>query len=287
MYDINVIIYNGLGNQLFMIFAALSYSIDNNFKLNLYSYKDKHVINNFTRNTSVYWDNFLDGFSNYIIEVNNDNINLPLFKEPLPEFKFNKIPLLNHSFNLLGLFQSYKYFAHNYDNIIKIMNLDDKQNNIKKEFSYLFNKKTIAIHFRIGDYKNYPDNHNILQLSYYKKAFDLLNQKISNIKENYNILYFCEKEDNDYVNNIINNLNTNNIYNFIKIDDDIPDWKQLLIMSLCDDFIIANSTFSFFGAYFSKNRNKNIIYPSKWLGEKYKDIDTSDLFPIEWIKVDI
>ena len=287
MYNINVIVHNGLGNQLFMIFAAFSYAIDNNFKLNLYSYKDRHITNNFTRPTAVYWDNFLDSFSNYLIEFDNDNRQYPLFNEPPPEFKYNKIPLFNHSFNFLGLYQSYKYFYHNYDKIITIMKLDEKQNNIKKEFSYLFNKKTITIHFRLGDYKNYHESNNILQLSYYKNAFDLLNEKISDIKENYNILYFCEKEDNDHVNNIINTLNTNDDYNFIKIDDNIPDWKQLLIMSVCDDFIIANSTFSLFGALFSKNENKIVLYPSKWLGEKLKHIDTSDLFPIEWIKVSV
>lgn len=287
MYNINVLVHNGLGNQLFMIFAALSYAIDNNFKLNLYSYKDRHITNNFSRPTSVYWDNFLEGFSNYLIEFDNDNTKLPLFNEQPPEYKYSKIPLFNHSFNFLGLFQSYKYFYHNYDKIINIMKLNDKQTNIKNEYSYLFNKKTIAIHFRLGDYKNYPENHNILNLSYYKKAFDLLNEKIQNIKENYNILYFCEKEDNDYVNNIINNLNINNEFNFIKINDDIPDWKQLLIMSLCDDFIIGNSTFSLFGALFSKNKDKIVLYPSQWLGEKLNHLDTSDLFLDEWIKVTV
>lgn len=285
MYDINIIIHSGLGNQLFMIFTACSYAIDNNFNLNIYSYKDRHITNNFSRPTSVYWDNLLDGFSNKLIIFDNNNKSLTLFKEP--EFKYNKIPKFNYSFNLIGFYQSYKYFYHNYDKIISIMKLDDKQNNIKNEFSYLFNKKTIAIHFRIGDYKHFPENHNILNISYYKKAFDLLNKKIPDIKENYSILYFCEKEDNDYVNNIINNLNINNEFNFIKIDDDIPDWKQLLIMSLCDDFIIGNSTFSLFGALFSKNKNKTVLYPSQWLGEKLNHLDTSDLFLDEWIKVTV
>jgi hypothetical protein len=273
MNNINVFIQGGLGNQIFMIFAAFSYAIDNNFNMNIYSHKDKHLVYS-TRCSSVYWNNILDSFT--IIDNNN---NLQTYTEP--EYKYNKIPIINTSFNIIGYYQSYKYFAHNYDKIINHMKLDNKQNEIKKEFEYLFKKKTIAIHFRLGDYKSCENNHNILKESYYSDAL----KHFKNISEDYDILYFCEKEDNNYVNNIINNLNIEGTYNFIKIDDDIPDWKQLLIMSLCDNFIIANSSFSWFGAYFSKNVDKIVLYPSKWFGENFKNNDTSDVCPPEWIKI--
>jgi hypothetical protein len=274
MNKINVFIQGGLGNQIFMIFAAFSYAIDNNFNMNIYSHKDKHLVYS-TRCNSVYWNNILDSFT-----IIDNNESLQTYTEP--EYKYNKIPIVNTSFNIIGYYQSYKYFAHNYDKIIQHMKLDNKQNEIKKEFQYLFKKKTIAIHFRIGDYKSCEYNHNILKESYYSKALN----HFKNIYD-YDILYFCEKEDNEHVNNIINNLNIDGTYNFIKIDDNIPDWKQLLIMSLCDDFIIANSSFSWFGAYFSKNVEKKVLYPSRWFGENLKNNDTSDVCPPEWIKINV
>ena len=68
----------------------------------------------------------------------------------------------------------------------------------------------------------------------------------------------------------------------IVCDYNIPDYEQLLLMSLCSHNIIANSTFSWWGAYFNKNSNKIVCYPSIWVG--ITD-NTSDLFPKAWTKI--
>ena len=54
-------------------------------------------------------------------------------------------------------------------------------------------------------------------------------------------------------------------------------------MSNCDNIIIANSTFSWFGAYFSNS--DNIIYPNKWFGPANSNKNLKDLFPEMWIKI--
>ena len=69
-------------------------------------------------------------------------------------------------------------------------------------------------------------------------------------------------------------------------DCDIDDWKQMVLMSLCDHNIIANSTFSWWGAYFNTNPKKIVTYPSKWFGEKLNHLNICDLFPIEWTQID-
>jgi len=101
----------------------------------------------------------------------------------------------------------------------------------------------------------------------------------------HNVFYFCQKEDNIVVTEIINKLKTKFInVSFFKIDDELPDWKQLLLMSCCDHNIIANSTFSWWGAYFNANLDKIVCYPNKWFGISIQH-KTDDLFPSEWNKV--
>ena len=121
---------------------------------------------------------------------------------------------------------------------------------------------------------------------YYDNALTYLESKI-NLNE-YNILYFCQKIDNERVIKYIEDINKNRNYTFIKVSDNICDWKQLLFMSLCDNFIIANSTFSWWGAYFSTNINKIVCYPSIWFGPNLiNKNDTKDLCPPEWIKITV
>jgi len=56
-------------------------------------------------------------------------------------------------------------------------------------------------------------------------------------------------------------------------------------MSCCDHNIIANSTFSWWGAYFNNNKEKIVCYPDKWFGPKNANLNTKDLFPENWICV--
>ena len=53
---------------------------------------------------------------------------------------------------------------------------------------------------------------------------------------------------------------------------------------MCDNNIIANSTFSWWGAYLNQNKNKKVIAPNKWFSENSK-IDESDIIPNDWFKI--
>jgi hypothetical protein len=102
------------------------------------------------------------------------------------------------------------------------------------------------------------------------------------------VLYFCEQEDGEIVDQMIQTQfrDFRNI-EFVKVDDEIEDWKQMLLMSLCDSHIIANSTFSWWGAYMNPCLTKTVTYPRQWFGPNlaHIDMEASDLFPVDWIKI--
>jgi Glycosyl transferase family 11 len=76
------------------------------------------------------------------------------------------------------------------------------------------------------------------------------------------------------------NLKFNNMI-FMETLTDIED---MWIMSLCKNNIIVNSSFSWWGAWLNKNKNKKVIAPSNWFGPR-ANINSSDIIPEKWIKI--
>ena len=284
---VSVHLMGGLGNQLFQVFAALSYALENEYTL-IMPYSEK-LTTGHVRNT--YWDSFLKELKKYT------NISLPittqqLFSLPtLREQSFTYVPfpkmneLKTENLLLFGYFQSYKYFEKNKQQLFELIRLEEQKEEIQEK--YLKNKSlSVSMHFRFGDYKKIQDCHPLMTVEYYKKALltSIRNEKLDT---SITILYFCEEEDNELVNTIIQELkNTTTGKNvvFEKVSDTLTDWEQMLLMSVCNYNIIANSSFSWWGAHFNNHSNKIVCYPSVWFGPKMSK-DVSDLFPEEWIKI--
>ena len=162
-----------------------------------------------------------------------------------------------------------------------MINLDTQKKEIYEKYNHYFNnKKVICIHFRIGDYIKNQATHPILNSDYYIKSINCLNSQLQNFF-NYEILYFGEQADNTIIHSFIREINIIFKNKYTIIDYNIPDWEQLLIMSLCEHNIIANSTFSWWGAYFNNNVNKIVCYPSLWFGKNCNN-NVKDLFPDSW-----
>ncbi len=278
MNNIGIIVFGGLGNQLFKIFAVISYYIDNCQNYILYLNDNGY--------RKYYWDTL---FSNISHKVSNEP---PIpDKYTAPFFHYKEISILNNDTLLDGYFQSYKYFEHNINKIRRIIGIDEKINNVLKKYPEYTVNKTISVHYRMGDYFNLQIYHPVKTPIYYINAFKTLISKGVDIYD-HDILYFCEENDYETVNNY--NLEINNALKeltgkdlrYKKVSDNISDWEQLLIMTSAKHYIIGNSTFSWFGAYLSSSNEPVVCYPETWFGPHYEDTITKDLFPDSWIKIE-
>lgn len=268
-------INGGLGNQLFMLFAGISKAKDENRDYLIYLENNKRQF---------YFDSIMKQFYNKVINYNNIQVNVVNIYQEL-NFHYNPIP---DNYDLIrGYYQSYKYFENNYDYLRE----EFKLNELKQ--LYKFNFKTIGIHFRLGDFVELTHFHLVLSFVYYIKAIKYLKENLSDFDE-YTIIIFGEKENDEIINQFLFHINKNldkPIYS-IKIYEKYPnskDYEEMFYMSNCEHLIIANSTFSWFGAYFNDNDNKIIIHPSrtKWFAsEVINNYNFKDLFPEKWIEID-
>ena len=275
----------GLGNQIFQIFATISCAINHRkqFKfLNLES-----LGGGFTTIRYTFWDKFFYKLKPFLI----DNINIyPTNVIREKDFTFNKLIIdenqCKEDIMLSGYFQSYKYFQENYQLICRLIGLANLKEELKKKLNlereYLEN--CVSMHFRIGDYKNLQNYHPLLTYSYYYNCLHFLKNKFQD--KHFTIMYFCEDVDIDDVSNIVNKLEKEySEYKFIRGKDTLEDWQQMLLMSCCHHNIIANSSFSWWGAYFNNWSDKCVCYPSLWFGPSANH-DTKDLCPNEWNKIE-
>uniref|UniRef100_A0A6C0JGB9 Glycosyl transferase family 11 n=1 Tax=viral metagenome TaxID=1070528 RepID=A0A6C0JGB9_9ZZZZ len=278
----------GLGNQLFQIFTTMAYSMQNRIKT-VFPYSDVLTVG-IERPT--YWNSFLKNLVEFTTANSGNNLsNDDLYQYPVirePHHHYFKLPtqdLVQDNTILFGYYQSHKYFENEKDALFSFIELRKQQIAVKNEFSSYFDNDchTISMHFRLGDYKEKQDYHPIMPYEYYENAlFNILCFQINRPFLPYRVLYFCESEDNDIVSSHIESLKTKySAIEFVKVDDKIEDWKQLLLMSCCENNIIANSSFSWWAGYFNQNKDKFVCYPHVWFGPKANNI-LDDMFPIEW-----
>ena len=272
----------GLGNQLFQIFATISCAI--NYRTKFYFLNVETLGGGSTTLRYTFWNTFFNKLKFFLID--NTPIETNIIREK--DFTFNQLHIdknKNKDIMLFGYFQSYKYFQENYQIICKLIGLQQMKDKLLLKLNLNDNllQNVVSMHFRIGDYKNKENVHPIMTKDYYLRALN--NLKLINYKTNYTIFYFCEETDINDVIQIINYLQENfNNYNFVRGEKKLEDWEQMLLMSCCHHNIIANSSFSWWGAYFNSYEDKIVCYPSMWFGPSASH-NTIDLCPPEWIKI--
>lgn len=194
-------------------------------------------------------------------------------------------------------FQSEKYFKHHWSEIKPYLTLKDEYQKmvLNKYHHLLHGRKTCSIHVRFGDYdtllnRNY---HGLMPISYYEQAikeiygdnaptdvlFFIFSDEIEKAKKIFNLpnMIFVEGDDKIIPKGLdINNLPIGN-----------GDLLNLFLMSLCSDNIIANSSFSWWGAFINKNPYKKVVCPKNWFiaGNKETPQITTDIPAEGWIVI--
>jgi hypothetical protein len=260
----------GLGNILFILFNGYALSKDNNMKLLVNSeYMDKR------KNITDY--KMCNSFRLVNRKFMSILKNVQTYKEP--NHYYNKININSVSVNYIwGYFQSYKYFEKYIPELKELL-----FNNMKNEVEELIiknkemkkDKTTIMIHIRRGDYVQLNDIHPTQTQDYYKKTLEDIEKKINNIK----LVIFSD--DIQFVKkwNIFDN------YDKYFVSEEDPE-KTLIMMSLCDNFIIANSSLSLMAYYLRENKEAICYAPQKWFGIKGPEYRIEDILEEKIIKVD-
>jgi hypothetical protein len=266
-----IVLDAGLGNQLFMLFAGISKAIDEKRDFSIFP-----IYNTFRQ---FYFTNLLKSLL-FKVAPNTNNIHKNDFYEE-PYFHYKEIP--NNKKLIKGYFQSPKYFHHNKDKILEILKIDKYKNKNKLSF------KAIALHFRFGDMTVQQGNHAILTPYYFINAIKKMKELVLNWKD-YSFVIFAEKNDNDLIDDYIETINNNleepiTFIKFYELYLNTKDYEDLFYMSSCEHFIIANSSYSWFAAYFNDNKNKQVLYPCQWFGINLCHNITNDLFMDNWIKI--
>ncbi len=282
----SIYIMHGLGNQLFQIFTLLAHCFEHD--------KPYVLLHNARLNgkRNVYWDTMFRELKPFFLHDASYISTLSLYKES--QFAYTLIPSTNTSQLLFGYFQSPKYFDKYKSRISSKLGIPTLCVKNRLEYPYVLRRApqalNISLHFRIGDYTLdvHKQAHPVLPISYYIHALKWFSKRFPT--HLLRIICFYEETDTDTVSVSLKQMEEALFPQYLDIvhmDHTIPDWKQLLLMSCCDHHIIANSTFSWWGAYLNESTEKQVCYPSVWFGPALAHNDTRDLCPQEWVQIQI
>ncbi len=177
---------------------------------------------------------------------------------------------------LNGYFQSEKYFADYADTIRRELRIQDPLGAAAADTASIVTNDdvSVSLHVRRGDYVTHPEFGGIADVSYYQRAVAKMQQRVPHAH------FYVFSDDIEWCRN---NLALPKDAVFVS-GTEMQDYEELHLMSLCRHNIIANSSFSWWGAWLNANPDKIIIAPSRWAHGK-KEKDFRDIIPERWIRV--
>lgn len=248
-----------LGNQLFIIAATVSVALDHDA---IPIFPD--LIENKNYNIPLNYERLFHSLP----------VHLPgkahfLYKEP--HFSYGEIPY-RPNMKLSGYFQSEKYFAHHKDEILELFTPPcTVRNHLYLHYSdILSHPLTVSVHVRFYHEDPTGKAHPTCGREYFEKAMQYFPDEA---------LFVVFSNQMEKCKSLLSGISKN--IRFIEGEDLFSD---LYLMSFCKHNIIANSTFSWWGAYLNRNPDKRVIAPKPWFNPAYIS-ETPDLLPKEWIQI--
>lgn len=176
----------------------------------------------------------------------------------------------------VGYWQTQKYFSHIESKIRTAFRFNEKLLSLETKgwLKKIVECNSVSIHIRRGDYVS-PQNvgifGNICTLEYYKKSISLVTRSVENP------YFFVFSNDIEWVKQ---NLDIPNV-RYVNDNHGETSWQDMFLMSKCKHNIIANSSFSWWGAWLNNNVGKTVICPSKFTNRG----DSPDIYLAEWTKI--
>jgi hypothetical protein len=181
---------------------------------------------------------------------------------------------------LKGNWQSPKYFADIAEIIRNEFTLKKRLTEKSLRLAELIDSnESVSIHVRRGDYaqtSNGLQHHGVCGEDYYCRCVDHIRQGVKHPQ------FFIFSDDPSWAAD-----NFGHLEGSVFVDNDSHDACQdLWLMSHCKHNIIANSTFSWWGAWLNRHEGKIVLAPKQWFAEEVQfSMRTEDLFPSEWIAI--
>lgn len=269
---ITLILSGGLGNQMFEYAAGRSLSLrhktDLSIDLYLLNKKTKATIRNYeltvfnidtSISKSVLHKIAVKGFgtlkSNRIKRTLLDIAGI--FRDEKSQSYDSRFKNLPENTALFGYFQNENYFKDISEQLRSDFTFRHPLNERNAETGRLIEQTTsVSIHIRRGDYANANSNLPVLDISYYKQAIEYIASHINNPS------FFIFSDGIDWVKENLDLSKFN--HQFIDWNKDGDSYMDMQLMSLCKHNIIANSSFSWWGAWLNSHSDKWVIAPKKW-----------------------
>lgn len=260
--------YGRLGNQMFQYASSMGIAVNRGFDFGIrYSNKNKAVtVNNMVGPEKL---DLFDAFDNLSAKDSSEHTPKFGFNESMHCFDSVLFEELPDNCDLTGYFQTEKYFKHCEDQIRN----EFKFNDYIQSCSMVNLRKTpkdmprVSIHVRRGDYTKLQGYHPLCTLEYYKNAISEVGDECYPVVFSDDIQW-CKE-----------NLGLKDAY----YSEGNNQFVDMCMMSNCDSHIIANSSFSWWGAWLNKHPVM-VIAPDVWFGEKLSDKNTDDIYCEGWIK---
>lgn len=266
----------GLGNQMFQYAAgyAAARRQGKELFLDLSAYE-----NQFSKDEPRAFE--LDAFNLSFARVarrRNTVVSMFLRRAVNKLFPANPYAFKSHVFSykiLDGYYQNERYFLHIREHILREFALRAESGIFSETKKFIRSGTGVSLHVRRGDYmrNQYAHSyHGVLGLTYYQKAYEHLVSRIGS-----DFVLFIFTDDVEWAKeNLSFHKNT-----FILSGQGFNSAEELTLMSHCAHNIIANSTFSWWGAWLNQHPNKIVIAPKRWTAKN----DSSDIIPLTWTKI--